>query len=206
MLVAVVICGLIVVIAVISNKKNIKEIENIKSTLPKEKMELLENTKFYDYKNPDNINLNGLIEENISEFGKNYLEGQDIGIDYIFPVRVDLVSQARSNSCIYTDEDNNYINIPVCYYGGGENMSLLTFDGHTDTNYNAKELTIDFAKEYLDAPKVDMQNPTMGQLLGAVRKCVVVTTGFEPFKFVCMTNSGYLYGETPNIKDLIDNA
>lgn len=164
------------------------------------------NTKFYDYKNPDNINLNGLIEENISEFGKNYLEGQEIGIDYIFPVRVDLVSQARSNSCIYTDEDNNYINIPVCYYGGGENMSLLTFDGHTDTNYNAKELTIDFAKEYLDAPKVDMQNPTMGQLLGAVRKCVVVTTGFEPFKFVCMTNSGYLYGETPNIKDLIDNA
>lgn len=55
MLVAVVICGLIVVIAVISNKKNIKEIENIKSTLPKEKMELLENTKFYDYESNNNF-------------------------------------------------------------------------------------------------------------------------------------------------------
>ena len=51
-----------------------------------------------------------------------------------------------------------------------------------------------------------MQNPTMGQLLGAVKKCVVVTTGFEPFKFVCMKNNGYLFGETPNIKDLINNA
>ena len=85
-------------------------------------------------------------------------------------------------------------------------MSLLTYEGHADTNFEAKELTIDFTKEYMNAPKVDMQNPTMGQLLGAVKKCVVVTTGFEPFKFVCMKNNGYLFGETPNIKDLINNA
>ena len=164
------------------------------------------NTRFYDYKKPDNINLNGLIEENISEIGKNHLGDNVITIDDIFPVRRDLVSDARSNACIYSSEEEDYINIPVCYYGGGENMSLLTYEGHTDTNYEAKELTIDFTKEYMNAPKVDMQNPTMGQLLGAVKKCVVVTTGFEPFKFVCMKNNGYLFGETPNIKDLINNA
>ena len=164
------------------------------------------NTKFYDYKNPDNINLNGLIEENISEFGKNYLGDQQVGIDEIFPLRVDLVAEARRNSCIYLNEEESFINIPVCYYGGGENMSLLTYEGHTDELYDAKELSIDFAREYLNAPKVDLNNPTMGQLLGAVKKCVVVSTGFEPFKFVCMSNTGYLFGETPNIKDLINNA
>ena len=164
------------------------------------------NTRFYDYKEPSNINLNGLIEENITEFGKNYLGDEVIGIDEIFPVRTNLVSDARNNSCIYTEEELSYINIPVCYYGGGENMSLLTYDGFTDLEFDSKELTIDFTREYLNAPKIDINNPTMGQLLGAVKKCVVVSTGFEPFKFVCMTNNGYLFGESPNIKDLIDNA
>ncbi len=55
LLIAVLFCGLIVVILVIENKKTIKKIENIKSMVAKEKMELLENTKFYNYESNNNF-------------------------------------------------------------------------------------------------------------------------------------------------------
>ena len=165
------------------------------------------NTRFYDYKEPDNINLGGLIEENISAFVKEVTQREtDISIDTIFPLKPTLLSQANGQACIYKKDDVNYINIPVCYYGGGENLSQLSYSNDFDTNYNAKTLNVDFAKNYLNFDKFDINNISMSTAVGVVKKCVVVSTGFEPFKFVCMTNNGYLFGETPNIKDLINNA
>ena len=55
LLFAVLFCGLIVVIVINENKKIIKKIENIKSMVAKEKMELLENTKFYKYESNNNF-------------------------------------------------------------------------------------------------------------------------------------------------------
>ena len=34
----------------------------------------------------------------------------------------------------------------------------------------------------------------------------ILLTGFEPFKFVCIKDGGYLFGESPNVQDLIKNA
>ena len=165
------------------------------------------NTRFYDYKEPNNINLGGLIEENISAFVKEVTQKEkDVSIDTIFPLKSTLLSQANGQSCIYKKDDVNYINIPVCYYGGGENLSQLSYSNDFDSNYNAKTLNVDFAKNYLSFDKFDINNISMSTAVGVVKKCVVVSTGFEPFKFVCMTNNGYLFGETPNIKDLINNA
>ena len=37
-------------------------------------------------------------------------------------------------------------------------------------------------------------------------KAVTVVSGYEPFYFECAKGNGYLYGETPKVSDLIDNA
>ena len=164
-------------------------------------------TRFYDYKEPENINLSGLIEENISKYVKELTQKDtNVDIDTIFPLKSTLLSQANGQSCIYKYQDKQYINIPVCFYGGGENESVLTFSDDFDSDFQSKTLNVDFAKNYLSFEGIDMEHISMQSAIGAVKKCVVVSTGFEPFKFVCMSNTGYLFGQTPNIKDLINNA
>ena len=39
-----------------------------------------------------------------------------------------------------------------------------------------------------------------------MQKAVTLVSGYEPFKFVCVKNNGYLYGETPDVSNLINNA
>ena len=40
-----------------------------------------------------------------------------------------------------------------------------------------------------------------------ILKTVTVVTGFEPFKFILLDGKdGYLFNETPQISDLIENA
>ena len=40
----------------------------------------------------------------------------------------------------------------------------------------------------------------------AMLKSVTIVTGYEPFQFVCMDSSGYLFNETPQVSELIENA
>ena len=169
-------------------------------------------TRFYDYKDVSKIDLNGLIKQNISAFGQMAGKDVDVSIDAIFPLKQTLVQKAKEQGCITTDDEINYINIPVCYYGGGLNLSKITFE--SELNKKVKTLNVDFAANYLNLPglalnpnsSIGIDTSNLSGILSVAKKCVVVTTGFEPFKFSLITNDDYLYSQSPNAADLIDRA
>ena len=70
-------------------------------------------------------------------------------------------------------------------------------DGNVD-----KKLTIDLLDSYLSLEK----GSGMTMFKNMMLKSVTIVTGYEPFYFECIKGNGYLYGETPNVSDLIQNA
>ena len=167
-------------------------------------VELTGDTKFYDYKVANDVDLSGLIEENISMIASEVLgEEKNITIDDVFPLKPMLVSQAKSGSCIYSDSDKEYINIPVAYYGGATNISkLITND--LNKSIEMSNIEIDFFDRYIKLTSDG--GSLLSKMKDVMMKCVTIVVGFEPFEFVCVNNTGYLYGETPNVSDLIANA
>lgn len=164
------------------------------------------NTKFYDYKDVNDVDIEGLIKENISAFAASIdpdlASKVDINIDKIFPIKQYLTQAASSNGDLYAKDGKTYINIPVAYYGGGLNLSKVTYskevmDGNVD-----KKLTIDLLDSYLSLEK----GSGMTMFKNMMLKSVTIVTGYEPFYFECIKGNGYLYGETPNVSDLIQNA
>lgn len=168
-------------------------------------LEIKGSTKFYDYKKTDELDITGLIKENISSFAASVDPDYTgiINIDKIFPIKKYLVTEAALSGCLYTASDGSYINIPIAYYGGGLNMSTVTIDNMNDKNNLGNALNIDLLDTYLNLKK---KTDTVGMLQNMMLKSVTVVTGYEPFKFVCMKNNGYLYGEAPKVSELIENA
>lgn len=163
-------------------------------------------TRFYDYKNVNDVDIEGLINENISEFAASVdpsISSQlDINIDKIFPIKSYLTSAASKNGCVYRDGENTYINIPIAYYGGGLNLSKVTYT-ETETSSNmGNKLTVDLLDSYLNLEK----GSGMTMFKNMMLKAVTIVSGYEPFYFECVKGNGYLYGETPNVSDLIQNA
>lgn len=168
------------------------------------KVEVSGSTKFYDYKAKDELDISGLIKENISSFA-GQIGGADysgiINIDKIFPIKEYLFSGATSS--LYNDNGKEYINIPVAFYGGGLNLSTVSFDTLDCKAFISDSISIDLLDNYLS---LGTGSGTIQVLKNMMLKSVTVVIGFEPFKFICMDNTGYLYGETPNLSDLIENA
>ena len=138
-------------------------------------------TRFYDWKDIDSIDVSSLIEENISRT----LASMDMGdkkvtIDDIFPMKTALKKQAGNKNLIYTKDAKNYVNTSIAYYGGGLNNSKV--DIQSDTTYNT----------YSDETKVSLLDETIennqgGGLSSLFVDCVIVTIGTHPFRFI--TNS-----------------
>ena len=115
-----------------------------------------------------------------------------------------LLSQARSNNYVYRNNEKEFINIPIAYYGGGLNLSQVNIDGLENDEEIGNQLEIDFLSNYLNL--VGNGEDIMGMMKDVMLKCVTLVSGFEPFKFVCIKGNGYLYGEAPKVSDLIANA
>lgn len=162
-------------------------------------------TKFYDYKDVNNVDISGLIKENISSFAASVEPSYagEINIDKIFPIKSYLTSAASSNGCIYTNDSTRYINIPIAYYGGGLNLSKVSYESDDLANNIGNKLTIDLLESYLNLGKGD---GTIQMLKNMMLKAVTVVTGYEPFYFECVKGNGYLFNETPKVADLIQNA
>lgn len=166
-------------------------------------------TSFYDYKVASKIDLTGLILENISAIANSLGENvRKITIDDIFPLKSLLKKAAGNKGYLYsytdekTQESNSYINVAIAYYGGGANLSTVD-DSELNTNHLGHDIIIDLLDDYLGLTK---PNEIMQQMKNLMLKTVVTVTGFEPFKFVTMDGSGYLFNQTPNVTDLIENA
>ena len=159
------------------------------------------NTKFYDYKKCENIDISGLITENMSQFAKAYdpTISVEITIDKIFPVKEKLISQANKQGSIYKDGSNKYICCPIAYYGGANNFSKVTINSEELSNNLNNDITIDLLSEYVKLQSTSSKTTEIKYLM---QKAVTMTIGYEHFKFVCLKNNGYLFNESPNINDL----
>ena len=138
----------------------------------------------------------------VATLGEQY--AVDINIDKIFPIKAYLYDEAGRNNEIAIRDEKRYINIVSAWYGGGINNSTVDFSGLNDDVRlklgNPRK--IDITENYLDLPKSTSQ---MGIYKNMVLRAVTVVTGTYPFKCVCV-KEGYLYGEKPNVVDLIKNA
>ena len=109
----------------------------------------------------------------------------------------------------YQENEKNYINTIVAYYGGGNNLSNVDLISTTNPNYS-EIIELDYAYasltgDGLETGEDDLIN--MGSALLA--RCVPMAAGFNPFKFITngtYTDKPYLYGETPNIEDLYNRG
>lgn len=162
------------------------------------------NTKFYDYKEVDNVDISGLITENISSFAASVNPNYSgvIDINKIFPIKVFLINEARKNNCVYNNDGLEYINIPIAYYGGGINLSTIVYETNIQNNIGDK-ITINFLDNYLE---LGQGSGLVEILKNMMMKSVTIVTGYEPFYFECVKGNGYLFNETPKVADLIQNA
>ena len=166
-------------------------------------------TRFYDYKIVNEIDMNGLIMENITTIANGMGEmgySGTITIDHIFPLKTHLTSIASSNSFNYYDKETGkpYAIIPVAYYGGGANVSKLTFDNLDTLRQMQATKDVDFVESYLSLTTPGGNYVQM--IKNMMLKKVTLVTGYEPFKFNFYKGNGYLYGEAPNFIDMKNNA
>ena len=169
-------------------------------------------TKFYDYKAANNIDISGLISENMNSVAQMVanemgidISGMnlDINIDKIFPIKGKIIENAQKQGSIYSYDGTNYVNCVFAYYGGGNNYSKITVSGsEVETNLN-KDIRIDLVSDYVKIDSSSAGATTLVKYL--MQKAVTATVGTNPFKFVCIKNNGYLFGEAPNVKDLVNN-
>ena len=173
------------------------------------------NTRFYDYKKVDNIDLSGLILENISDIYNSLIgstggsEIRQITIDDIFPLIPLLRRKIEIAGGLYRDQVDgkwvSYTNIPLAYYGGGKNNSIVNFISGSEFEKNVtSKIDLSFLDEYLlDKYKSNGSN-YIQMMKNILLKCVTIVTGFNPFSFVC-TRNGYLFNQTPQVSTLINN-
>ena len=180
------------------------------------------NTKFYDYKTKEQMDISGLITENMSTIASNLPIDKDIldelSIDKIFPMKSYLYSAASSQKATISKEGKTYINVPVAFYGGGLNLSTVNIDTLDNKSKMTGNFEVDLLDSYLNQPGATMEElmkiletldtanlqKLMPVFKGLILKCVTVVIGYEPFEFICY-KSDDLYGKTPQASELILN-
>ncbi len=166
-------------------------------------------TKFYDYKTSDEMDLSGLIEEDMTAavgavLGDMNALDREVTIDDVFPLKSMLFRDAERTGRTYKVNDKTYVNIPIAYYGGGVNLSKVTYTDLEKVEEMTEPLALDWITEYLGNVG-DISQEDMSSLKYLVQRMVTTVTGFESFKFVCMNGNGYLYGEGPSENQLREN-
>ena len=183
------------------------------------------NTKFYDYKTQEQMDISGLITENMTKIASGLPIDTDVlndlDIDKIFPMKSYLFRGASNQKATISKEGKTYINVPVAFYGGGLNLSTVNIDTLDNKAKMTGNFKVDLLDSYLNQPGTsydelmtivnDMLNGkdvNIGELMpvfkGLVLKCVTVVIGYEPFEFICY-KSDDLYGQVPQYSDLIYN-
>ncbi|MGN1261763.1 MAG: hypothetical protein ACI4UT_01695, partial [Candidatus Enteromonas sp.] len=138
---------------------------------------LVGDTRFYDWKDLDAIDMSALIDENISAILNSIGYGDKVvTIDDIFPIKRALGSLAKQKGQIFEKDGKRYLNTALAYYGGGLNLSKAT--GYADGAYNTygPELSIDLVKDAIEY--------CPGGLSSLMENAVLMAIGTHPFRFV----------------------
>ena len=169
----------------------------IAGTMYPVKLNISDDTKFYDYKNIDSIDTSVLIEENISEMISG-ITGRDtkLSMEDYFPMKSLLKEEVGKTGNYYEYQEKQYINSKIAWYGGGLNLSSANIN-ITD---KAEILDVDLAKSVLSGKYIDSN-----EYITLLARCVLVASGTHPFRF--LTN-GEINGvpeefnKVPQIEDL----
>ena len=178
-------------------------------------------TRFYDWKNIDDIDISALIEENISailnsfggslgsEFPQEIIDLiKSLKIDDYFPIKTLIKNNAIQNGYAYQENDEDgveyYINRPVAWYGGGLNASRLVNNITQNDYYSyAEPLDIDFARETFSKAIGGLDTSdlaaTFQTIINLLSRCIVMAIGSHPFQF--MTNDQIINNEKPILFD-----
>ena len=137
-------------------------------------------TRFYDWKSIDSIDVSSLIEENISATLNSIGFGdKEVSIDDIFPMKGSLRKEASQKGFIHTENGTQYLNTVLAYYGGGLNLSVMNPGEDSSYNTYSDEYEVDLVDEII--------NSTDSGMSALMIDAVVITIGTHPFRFV--TNS-----------------
>ena len=174
------------------------------------KINIIGNTKFYDWKKYNDIDTSSLIEERISSMISSDQSGENIlTIDDFFPMKPILRDMCKSKGLMYYKDDEEYINTMIAYYGGGANNSTIINNISSDVNTFSEELNVNLLTN-LDKYIGSFGDDLLNLLAKVLSKCVLFAAGFEPFKFI--TNGGIslndtpeLFNENPQVSDLKAN-
>lgn len=173
------------------------------------KLNISGNTRFYDYKIADNIDLGGILEENLSSVANSLgvtIDGKQVDIDTIFPLKRLMSNRASALGAVHTGEGGKrYVNLPVVFYGGGLNLSEVTTNNYDNKSSFTAQVEVDLLDSCLSYKQSGGTSGQASQLKAMALKAVVTVTGYEPFSFR-FVKGGYLYGETPKATDLIANV
>lgn len=187
------------------------------------KVNLSGRTKFYDYKTWDQFDVSGLISESISALVKEILGRDGYSIDNIFPIKR-ILQNVHIEKVV---EGKAYVNIPIAFYGGGANYSVVTtvgldqkcmtaLNGATPTDA-IQATKVDLLDEYLKLPALKPASfggggGGLGSILGKLQvdhntlvKTVTLVTGYQPFKFVFQKEHS-LFGMSPSMEEMQQNA
>ena len=177
------------------------------------RVDLTGNTKFFDYKTWAEVNMSGLIDENISSFISSLGANYNVTIDDIFPIK-----RILQNMPFAAKDQNGVskVNLPIAFYGGGTNYSIVTTNGldedirkhingaNSASGGQVTPTKVDLLKEYLKLPVVKPILPQYEVDQNSLIKTVTIVTGYEPFGFTFMRD-GYLINDTPSEEAMRQN-
>lgn len=187
--------------------------EKVSGTSYPVKVTITGDTCFYDYKQIDTMDISGIIDENISTilseiggnlgglFGDKDMSSYEINVDVIFPLKGMVKDKAAQSGSSYSYEGAVCTNIPIAYYGGGINLSVVELDIKYAHRTAFKDtVSVDMTDQYITMTS----NGQVGQLRGMMYKIVTVVTGFEPFKFTFTTDEWI--GQSPSDNKMRENS
>ena len=182
---------------------------NIGGTSKPSKINISGDTRFYDWKKISNIDISNLIDEKLSYLAASMGVEVEFSIDSFFPMKPILRDKAKNLGYVYNYENEEYLNTPIAYYGGGLNLSTIEFsDNYETSNIFGNEIEVNLLEEgsnYL----IKFGDSTIDALVEVLAKCVLFAAGFEPFKFVTNGKVGdtapYLFNEHPSVATLKEN-
>lgn len=158
-------------------------------------------TRFYDYKTIEEIDINCLVYQDVSSL----TGGNPLDLDSFFPIKSLLFEQAKKGGYVHNSEDKLYVSTMLAKYGGGINRSLVLYDELDSKNEIVKDVKLDILNAALNNALTSSEiNDLLAFMIG---RCVPMATGFEPFEVMMyngrINEEAYLFNEQISLDNLI---
>lgn len=170
-------------------------------------------TRFYDWKDPNDLDFSSLIFQDLNAFitahGGIAGDSHVTDSDYL-PLRDIILNR---NKDIYVDsEGKQHVNFPIFFMGGGSNFSTVDIDSNLQENFSSRfELDpyawgMDKVQEHSNNFNTDGKAKYQAIVI-AMQKATSDVLGFNDYAFTPLNSSSHPWlNETPDKGDLIERA